>query len=157
ISGISGLLYQQFAITIAISVLFSAINALTLSPALAALLLKPNTGQKSFLTPFYNGFNRFFDRFTGGYLSMVSILIRKSLRSLVFIGVIMYATVQLGALIPGGFVPEEDQGYILLNVMLPDASSLERTDTIAKQIEGILQQNPYIESAVTITGYSLLT
>jgi HAE1 family hydrophobic/amphiphilic exporter-1 len=157
ISGITGLLYQQFAITIAISVLFSAINALTLSPALAAMLLKPNTGQRSFLTPFYDGFNRFFDRFTGGYVSFVSILIRKSIRSLIFIGILMFLTTRLAGLIPSGFVPEEDQGYVLLNVQLPDASSLERTDRIAKQIEGIVASNPHVASAITVTGFSLLT
>jgi HAE1 family hydrophobic/amphiphilic exporter-1 len=157
ISGISGLLYQQFAITIAISVMFSAINALTLSPALAAMLLKAPTGERTFMTPFYNGFNRFFDRFTGGYVSFVSILIRKTLRSMVFIGVLMFLTVSLVKDIPGGFVPEEDQGYLLVNVQLPDASSMERTDAVARQIEAILAQNPHVESATTITGYSLLT
>ncbi|HSC75558.1 MAG TPA: multidrug efflux RND transporter permease subunit [Pseudomonadales bacterium] len=157
ISGITGLLYQQFAITIAISVLFSAINALTLSPALAALLLKPTDGKRHFLTPFYDGFNRYFEKFTGGYMGVVSILIRKSVRSLIFIAITIFLTTRLVANIPSGFVPEEDQGYILLNVQLPDAASMERTDQISKQIEGILARNPHVQSAITITGFSLLT
>jgi HAE1 family hydrophobic/amphiphilic exporter-1 len=157
ISGITGLLYQQFAITIAISVLFSALNALTLSPALAAMLLKPTDGKRHFLTPFYESFNRYFDRFTGGYVGVVAILIRKSMRSMIFIGIVVGLTVLLANRIPGGFVPEEDQGFILLNVQLPDASSLERTDRVAQKIEGILAANPHIDTFTTVTGFSLLT
>jgi HAE1 family hydrophobic/amphiphilic exporter-1 len=157
ISGITGLLYQQFAITIAISVLFSALNALTLSPALAAMLLKPADGKRHFLTPFYESFNRYFDRFTGGYVGVVAILIRKSMRSLIFIGIVVGLTVVLANRIPGGFVPEEDQGFILLNVQLPDASSLERTDRVAQKIETILAANPDISTFTTVTGFSLLT
>jgi HAE1 family hydrophobic/amphiphilic exporter-1 len=155
--GITGLLYQQFAITIAISVLFSALNALTLSPALAAMLLKPADGKRHLLTPFYEGFNRVFDRFTGGYVGFVSFLIRKSFRSLIFMGIIIALIVPLVSRIPGGFVPEEDQGYILMNVQLPDASSLERNDRITQQIEAILAKNPHIDTYTAITGYSLLT
>jgi HAE1 family hydrophobic/amphiphilic exporter-1 len=157
ISGITGLLYQQFAITIAISVLFSAVSALTLSPALSSLLLKPTSGQRTFMTPFYEGFNRIFDRFTGGYMSVVSVLIRKSLRSLVFIGVVVVLTGLLGKHIPTGFVPVEDQGYVLINVQLPEASSLQRTDVVTRKIEGILAANPAIDTYTTITGLSLLT
>src|SRR6185503_9069635 len=87
--GITGRLYQQFAITIAISVLLSVINALTLSPALAGLLLKPASGKKSLLTPFYRGFNKVFDKTTNGYVSFTSILVRKMVRSLAFIGVLV--------------------------------------------------------------------
>jgi HAE1 family hydrophobic/amphiphilic exporter-1 len=157
ISGITGLLYQQFAITIAISVLFSAINALTLSPALAALLLKPSDGKRHFLTPFYEKFNAFFDRFTNGYVSFVAILIRKSMRSMVFIVILIMFSGLLGKMIPTGFVPEEDQGYILVNALLPDASSLERTDAVAKKVESVLASNPDIEFYNTVTGFSLLT
>lgn len=157
ISGITGLLYQQFAITIAISVLFSALNALTLSPALAAMLLKPADGKRHLLTPFYENFNRYFDRFTGGYVGFVAILIRKSMRSMIFIGIVVGLTVMLASRIPGGFVPEEDQGFILLNVQLPDASSLERTDRVAQKIETILAANPHISTFTTVTGFSLLT
>src|SRR6187397_3197720 len=155
--GITGLLYQQFAITIAISVLLSVVNALTLSPALAALLLKPNTGKKSFLTPFYNGCNRVFGWSTDRYVSFSAILIRKMFRSLAFIGVLMYVIVVLVKDIPGGFVPEEDQGFIMVNAQLPDAASLERTDAVMRKVEKILGGNEAIEGFNTVSGYSLLT
>jgi hydrophobe/amphiphile efflux-1 (HAE1) family protein len=155
--GITGLLYQQFAITIAISVLLSVVNALTLSPALAAMLLKPATGKKSFLTPFYNGFNRVFGWSTDRYVSFAAILARKMFRSLAFIGILCYVTFMLVQRIPGGFVPEEDQGYILVNALLPDAASLERTDAVMRKAEAILEKNEAVEGFNTITGYSLLT
>ena len=122
--GISGMLYQQFAITIAISVLLSAFNALTLSPALAALLLKAPTGKKTLLTPFYRIFNKAFGKGTDVYITFAGFLARKLVVSLALIGVLIFLTVTLVGRIPGGFVPEEDQGYILVNAMLPDASSL---------------------------------
>jgi HAE1 family hydrophobic/amphiphilic exporter-1 len=155
--GISGLLYQQFAITIAISVLLSVVNALTLSPALSALLLKPATGKKSLLTPFYNWFNRVFGWTTDRYVSFAGILIRKTVRSMAFIGVLIYVIVALVQRIPGGFVPEEDQGYILVNALLPDAASLERTDAVMRKAEAILAKNHAVEGFNTISGYSLLT
>ncbi len=155
--GITGRLYQQFAITIAISVLLSVINALTLSPALAALLLKPATGKKSLLTPFYNGFNKVFGWTTDRYVSFAGILARKMFRSLAFIGVLMYVILVLVRNIPGGFVPEEDQGFILVNAQLPDAASLERTDAAMKKVEAILVKNEAIEGFNTISGYSLVT
>ncbi len=139
--GITGRLYQQFAITIALSVLLSVVNALTLSPALAALLLKAPTGKKTLLTPFYNGFNKVVRRRRPTrYVSFSAILIRKMFRSLAFIGVLIYVIVVLVRQIPGGFVPEEDQGYILVNAQLPDAASLERTDAVMKKAEAILAE-----------------
>jgi len=155
--GITGRLYQQFAITIAISVLLSVVNALTLSPALSALLLKPATGKKTLLTPFYNIFNKVFNRTTDAYVSFTGILIRKMVRSLAFVGVLVFAIVSLVRHIPGGFVPEEDQGYLLVNVQLPDAASLERTDAVTKKVEEILERHPAVEGFNTISGYSLLT
>src|SRR6186713_1918404 len=155
--GITGRLYQQFAITIALSVLLSVVNALTLSPALAAMLLKAPTGKKTLLTPFYNGFNKAFGAGTGVYVSFSAILIRKMFRSLAFIGILIYVTVVLVQQIPGGFVPEEDQGYIMVNAQLPDAASLERTDAAMKKAEKILAENEAIEGFNTISGYSLLT
>src|SRR5262249_40204506 len=115
--GITGRLYQQFAITIAISVLLSVINALPLSPALSALLLKAPTGKRSLLAPFYNGFNKVFGWTTDGYVSFSAILIRKTIRSVAFIGILMYVIVVLVRNIPAGFVPEEDQGYLLVNAL----------------------------------------
>ncbi|HEX6215738.1 MAG TPA: efflux RND transporter permease subunit, partial [Vicinamibacterales bacterium] len=155
--GISGLLYQQFAITIALSVLLSVVNALTLSPALAAMLLKKPTGKRTLLTPFYNGFNRVFGWSTDRYVSFTSILARKMLRSLAFIAVLVYATVMLVQRVPSGFVPEEDQGYLLVNALLPDAASLERTDAVMRKVETVLKQHHAIEGFNTISGFSLLT
>jgi len=157
IAGISGQLYQQFAITIAVSVMFSALNALTLSPALASLLLKPKGGKRSFLQPFYDGFNRVFDRFTGGYMSVTSILVRKLFRSALVVGITIALTVVLAGRIPGGFVPDEDNGYFMAAVQLPDGSSLERTDAVTRKVEAILMRQPTVAFTTTINGYSLLS
>ena len=156
--GITGRLYQQFAITIALSVLLSVINALTLSPALAAMLLKAPTGKKTLLTPFYNGFNKVFGWFDGSLRQLRGhpgpkdvpqprVHRRADRRR-------PSCSVQR---IPGGFVPEEDQGYILVNALLPDAASLERTDAVMKKAEAVLEKNEAVEGFNTITGYSLLT
>ena len=155
--GITGRLYQQFAITIAISVLLSVVNALTLSPALAALLLKPASGKKSLLTPFYNGFNKVFGKITDGYISFTTVLVRKFVIGLVLIGGMVWLTIGFVQRLPAGFVPEEDQGYLLVNALLPDAASLERTDAVMKKTEAILAANHAIEGYNTISGFSLLT
>jgi len=155
--GITGRLYQQFAITIAISVLFSVVNALTLSPALAALLLKAPTGKKTLLTPFYNGFNKVFGWTTDRYVSFAGILARKMFRSLAFIGVLLFVIVGLVRNIPAGFVPEEDQGFLLVNALLPDAASLERTDAVMRKAEAVLKNNHHVDGYNTISGFSLLT
>ncbi|MGE5845203.1 MAG: efflux RND transporter permease subunit, partial [Ignavibacteria bacterium] len=155
--GITGRLYQQFAITIAVSVLFSAFNALTLSPALAAMLLKPKGGKKSFLDKFYKWFNKVFDKFTGSYLSLTGILIRKISRSIIFIGIVLFVTIILFRRVPGGFVPEEDNGYFLINLQLPDASSLQRTDEVCKKVEKILAETKGIDNYTTIAGYSIIS
>jgi HAE1 family hydrophobic/amphiphilic exporter-1 len=155
--GITGRLYQQFAITIAISVLLSAVNALTLSPALSALLLKKPTGKKTLLTGFYNWFNRVFGSLTNGYVTFTAVLVRKFVVSLVLIGIMVWLTIGFLQRIPGGFVPEEDQGYLLVNALLPDAASLERTDAVMKKAEAILAENHAVEGYNAITGFSLLT
>ncbi|MGE5358499.1 MAG: efflux RND transporter permease subunit [Bacteroidales bacterium] len=155
--GISGRLYQQFAITIAISVLLSAFNALTLSPALAALLLKPATGRKSLLSPFYKVFNRVFGAGTNGYVRLAGFFARKVIVGVAMVGIIVFVMLRIGARIPQGFVPEEDQGYILVNALLPDASSLERSDAVMRKVEKILAENEGVAGYNTITGYSLLT
>ena len=155
--GISGRLYQQFAITIAISVLLSAFNALTLSPALAAMMLKPATGKKTLLTPFYGWFNRVFGAGTNGYVKFADFFVRKMVVSIVLMAVLVFVTVRIINRLPSGFVPEEDQGYIMVNAILPDAASLERTDAVMKKAEAILGRTEGIEGYNTISGYSLLT
>src|SRR5262249_20861632 len=133
--GITGRLYQQFAVTIAISVCFSAFNALTLSPALSAKLLKPKGESKSFLDPFYNWFNKIFGKFTNRYTSFSAILIRKALRSMIFIVLLVVLILGLVKSLPTGFLPDEDNGYFMINCQLPDAASLERTDATLKKVE----------------------
>ncbi len=156
--GITGRLYQQFAITIAISVAISSINALTLSPALSALLLRPPSEKKdNFLTPFYKRFNSIFDRTTNGYMKVAGLFSRKLLITVAVMAVVIALMSGLFKAVPGGFVPEEDQGYFLVNVQLPDAASLQRTDVITAQIEDILINTEGVESVTAIAGYSLLT
>jgi HAE1 family hydrophobic/amphiphilic exporter-1 len=156
--GITGRLYQQFAITIAVSVLLSAFNALTLSPALAALLLKPKKegGKKSLLQRFFDSFNRFFDRFTNGYIGVAGFFARKVIRGVAFLGIIVVAMVLLGKNVPGGFVPEEDEGYFLCSVTLPDAASLQRTTEVTRRLESILAGIPGVESVTIVDGNSTL-
>ena len=156
--GITGRLYQQFAITIAISVAISSINALTLSPALSALLLRPPSEKKdNFLTPFYKRFNSMFDRTTNGYMKVAGLFSRKLLVSVAALGAVIVLMSGLFGMVPGGFVPEEDQGYFLVNVQLPDAASLERTDVITAQIETILNNTEGVDSVTAVAGFSLLT
>jgi len=155
--GITGRLYQQFAITIAVSVAFSSVNALTLSPALCSLLLKKPKPYKGLLGKFFGWFNRTFDRTNEGYMSFTHVVTGKMTRGLVFIVIIVIGTVLIGRMVPGGFLPEEDQGYIMVNIQLPDAASLQRTDIVTAQVEDILSEFDQVEFMTTVTGYSLLS
>jgi HAE1 family hydrophobic/amphiphilic exporter-1 len=157
VPGITGRLYQQFAITIAVSVFFSAINSLTLSPALASLLLRHPKPSKGIVGKFFAGFNRGFDKANEKYTSFSHIIARKTVRGSIFILLILVLAALLGKAIPGGFIPEEDMGYFFVNAQLPEASSLQRSDQVAKKIEAILANDPGVEYATTITGYSMLT
>ncbi len=157
IPGITGRLYQQFAVTIAVAVVISAFNALTLSPALSALLLRPRKQVRGPLRLFFGWFNRWFGRATTGYVSLCARLIRKARFSLLFLVVVAVASGLLGSQLPTGFLPMEDQGYVFLNVQLPEASSLQRTDEVCKKIEAILKQTPGVQYATTVVGYSLLS
>jgi len=159
IPGITGRLYQQFAVTIAISVLISAFNALTLSPALAALLLKPKTRthRRGPLQFFFDWFNRVFYRTTDKYVSTSGVLIHKSAITMVALGLIAVAAVFLGGRLPTGFLPQEDQGYLFVAMQLPDAASLQRTDAAAQRVTSALLQTPGIRGVVGVNGFSLLT
>ncbi len=157
ISGITGQLYQQFAITVAVSTVFSSINALSLSPALCSRILRAPSEPKGLLGPFFRGFNRWFDKSTESYSSFATAITRKFKRSLVYTVVILIAAIIVGAKLPGGFIPEEDQGYIFVNLQLPMASSLQRTDESMKQIEGILAELPAVEHVTSVGGFSLLS
>lgn len=157
IPGITGKLYQQFAVTIAISVLFSAFNALTLSPALSVLLLKPKKKARGPLGAFYRWFNLGFGKATNGYVRLCGLFIRKALLSLIFLVVITVGTGLLGQRLPGGFLPEEDQGYLYAGVQLPHAASLQRTDAACRNIERIMMDTPGVEYATSVVGYSMLS
>ncbi len=156
IPGITGRLYQQFAVTIAISVLISAFNALTLSPALSALLLRPRQASRV-LGRFFGAFNRLYARATDGYVGACSALIRKTSFSLLFLALVAAAAGGFGKKLPTGFLPEEDQGYLYLNVQLPFAASIERTDAVCRQVEDILKSTPGVKYYNTIAGFSLLS
>ena len=157
IPGITGRLYQQFAVTVAISVLISAFNALSLSPALCALLLKPRQEARGPLAPFFRVFNRLFKRASNGYIGLCGTLIRKSVLSLLFlVGIAILAGV-IGKGIPKEFLPEEDQGYLFVNVSLPDAASLQRTDDVCRKIDEIIKNTPGVEHYLTVVGISLLS
>ncbi|MEI6061332.1 MAG: multidrug efflux RND transporter permease subunit [Bacteroidota bacterium] len=158
--GITGRFYQQFAITIAVSVAFSAFSALSLSPALCAMILKPTkpvSEQKGLLARFFTGFNKIFDAVTVKYLGGATFFARKSIRVVLLVGVVIGVAGLLGMKIPTGFIPEEDQGYFLINVTLPPASSLQRTDEVTRQIESYLSKEESLLSYTTINGFSMLT
>ncbi len=159
IPGITGRLYQQFAVTIAISVLISAFNALSLSPALASLLLKPRDKARKPgpLQRFFNWFNRIFGRTTDRYVSTSGLLIHKSGITMLALAAIAVVAVLLGARLPTGFVPEEDQGYLFAALQLPDAASLQRTDAAAQVVAKQLLDTPGVASVIGVNGFSLLT
>jgi hydrophobic/amphiphilic exporter-1 (mainly G- bacteria), HAE1 family len=157
IPGITGRLYQQFAVTIAVSVILSAFNALTLSPALAALLLRPKQESKGPLRRFFNGFNRVFERATNGYVRLSGALIRKAAVSLVILAAFLAGAGFFSSRVPSSFLPDEDQGYFFLNLQLPNAASLQRTDEAVKKIEKVLAQTPGVEYSTSVVGFSLLS
>lgn len=157
IPGITGRLYQQFAVTIAVSMFISAFNALTLSPALSALLLRPRKEARGPLGAFFRWFNRWFERATNGYVSVCGALIKKTGRSLLFLVVVSIGAGFLGMRLPSGFLPEEDQGYFYLEVQLPEAASLQRLDAVCRKIENILKDTPGVQVYNAIVGYSILS
>ncbi|HEX5482947.1 MAG TPA: efflux RND transporter permease subunit [Terriglobia bacterium] len=157
IPGITGRLYQQFAVVIAISVVISAFNALSLSPALAALLLRPKKPGQGLLRRFFNGFNRLFGRATHGYVRACGGLIRKSAVAMILLGVFAAAAVFFGEKLPSGFLPDEDQGYCMINLQLPNSASLQRTDAAARKIEALLKKMPAVQYTTSVVGFSLLS
>lgn len=157
IPGITGQMYQQFAVTMAVSVLISAFNALTLSPALGALLLRPKKESHGLLAKFFGGFNKFFGVATNGYVSVCHGLIRKLVISLILIVGIGLLGGGIASKMPSGFIPEEDQGYLFGVVQLPRASSLQQTSEAATDIEDILMKTPGVQSVTTIVGFNLLS
>jgi len=157
IPGITGRLYQQFAITIAISVIFSAFNALTLSPALCAMLLQPRKESKGLLARFFAWFNRVFRRTTDKYVSASGYLVRHSLIAVVVLIAVGCAAVLLGGRIPAGFLPTEDQGYAFVALQLPQGASLQRSSEAAQSVEQALAKVPGVEAVTSVVGFSLLS
>src|SRR5437868_6077509 len=164
ISGITGQFYRQFALTIAVSTLISAFNSLTLSPALAAILLKPHGTRRDPLTWlldtllgwFFRGFNWVFGARTALYVRMVGGLLRTSLIALLVYGGLLVLTYFEFIRAPTGFVPAQDKGYLLLNVQLPDSASVERTQKVMAHIESIARDTPGVEHTVGVSGQSLI-
>jgi len=157
IPGITGKLYQQFAVTIAISVLLSAFNALTLSPALAALLLKPRKESRGLLRRFFDGFNRAFERATEGYVRWSAVLIKKSFVAVVLLVAFALAAGFFANRVPTSFLPDEDQGYAYVNLQLPNGASLERTTAAADQVDKIILNTPGVQYSTSFIGFSLLS
>ena len=161
IPGITGRLYQQFALTIAMSVLLSAFNALTLSPALAGLLLRPvpaeGAGRRGPLAKFFGVFNRYWERATVGFVRWSDVVIRKGAVVLIVLVVCGAAAVFVAKRLPSSFLPDEDQGYLYVSLQLPVASSMERTSQAAMQVEKILTSTPGVQYATTVVGFNLLS
>lgn len=152
--GITGLLYQQFAITIAFSVLISAFNALTLSPALCSIWMRPHTPRT---TGFFGAFNRLFAKRVDGYISFTQTLTRHAFRSLILVGVVAGVVFTMFKVLPDGFLPEEDQGFVMTSVSLPDAASVERTQQAVAEASAIIAAQPYTESVTSASGFNMLS
>jgi hydrophobe/amphiphile efflux-1 (HAE1) family protein len=157
LGGISGQIYRQFALTIAASVLISAFNALTLSPALSAFILKPKKEARGWLARGFGRFNRAFAWTTNQYLIGVQTLVRRAAFALVALAACYLVAGALFRRAPGGFLPDEDQGLFFVAVRLPDGASIERTDHVVSQVEDILRSNPGVEAVTTYGGLDRLT
>src|SRR6202023_3503368 len=156
IPGITGKLYQQFAVTIAISVLLSAFNALTLSPALAALLLNRRAPSRGLLRKWFGWFKRVFERMSDGYVRWSAALIRKAVVALALLGAFGAAAAFLANRVPSSFLPDEDQGYAFVVLQLPNGASLERTRAAAADVEDVLRRTPGVQYTTSVVGFSLL-
>jgi HAE1 family hydrophobic/amphiphilic exporter-1 len=161
IPGITGRLYQQFAVTVAASVLLSAFNALTLSPALAALLFKPNEpssgSSRGLLRRFFDWFNRTFERATDGYVRWSAFLIQKTVVVIILLVAFSAAGMFFAQRVPSSFLPDEDQGYIFVNLQLPNSASLERTGAVSAEAEKIMANTPGVKYTTSVIGFSLLS
>jgi HAE1 family hydrophobic/amphiphilic exporter-1 len=154
--GVTGALYQQFALTIAIAVVFSVINALTLSPALSAMLLREPKPGKGPIAAFFRLFNKGFDWIIQRYGVIVGGLVRKATISMLLLVIVVFAINRIGKHVPGGFIPDEDKGYLFVAIELPEGSSLQRSDEALKQIEEIVGNTEGVQSAVGLAGINIL-
>ena len=154
--GVTGQLYSQFALTIAIAVVFSVINALTLSPALSAMLLRAPTPGKGPIAWFFKKFNAAFDWIIERYGRVVGGLVRKATLSMVMLVIVIVGINRIGKHVPGGFIPDEDKGYLFVAVELPEGAALQRTDEVLKQVEEIVGNTEGVQSAVALAGMNIL-
>jgi hydrophobe/amphiphile efflux-1 (HAE1) family protein len=165
IPGITGRFYQQFALTIAFSTLLSALNSLTLSPALSALLLKPRGAQRDWLTKgldvalgwFFRLFNQGFDCTNRWYTKSLRYVVRYAVVTLMVYAGLVYLAYGMFRMVPTGFIPTQDQGYVLVNVQMPDASSIQRTDAVVTQLASLALKTPGVKDAFAVSGFSILT
>jgi hydrophobic/amphiphilic exporter-1 (mainly G- bacteria), HAE1 family len=157
VAGIKGRLFQQFALTIAASVLISAFNALSLSPALSAMLLKPARARRGRLARWFGRFNQGFAWTTDRYVRWSAVLIRKLVIAVAMLAAFAAAAVLIGKRLPSGFIPEEDDGYLFGNVQLPDAASLQRTDAMMRKVEQVLSQTEGLAGYTIVSGFSILS
>src|SRR5688572_14223007 len=155
LSGLTGQLYKQFAVTIAVSVFISGVVALTLSPALCRILLKPGHGGKKFVL--FRWFDRGFGAITNAYTRGVAVAVRASLVTMLVFGLLCFATWRLSRHVPGGFLPDEDQGYILAAVLLPDGASLDRTDELTRRVEAFYLKHPAVANVTALGGLDFLS
>ena len=155
--GITGKMYQQFAITLSVSVILSAIVALSLTPALCVMLLRPRKPSKGPVARALGVFNRAFDKVTGGYVGACRWLMRYAVIALVLLAGIYGGTIGLLKRLPTSFLPEEDLGYLFVIATLPDGSTQQRTDRVLKKIEGILEKTPGVSDVITVGSLNLLS
>jgi HAE1 family hydrophobic/amphiphilic exporter-1 len=157
LGGLVGSMYKQFALTIAISVLLSAFNALTLTPALCALMLKEPKPARGPLGIFFRGFNKIFEVTTNGYVNVARLLVRRSIITIAIVAGVVLGAMFFAKRIPAGFIPDEDQGILGVSVQLPNGASLARTSEVLVKVEQILAKTEGIESFQTIGGYGVVT
>ncbi len=165
VPGITGRFYQQFALTIAFSTLLSAFNSLTLSPALSALLLRPLNARPDWVTRgldftlgwFFRLFNQGFDLTNRWYAKSLHYVVRYAAVALIVYGGMVYLAYGMFTIVPTGFIPTQDQGYLLVNLQMPDASSIERTDAVVTQLSNLALKAEGIQDAFAVSGFSILT
>ncbi len=156
LGGTVGVMYKQFALTLISSILISALLALTLTPPLCVILLRPKKDKKGLLGKFFSAFDRGFNKTTNGYVRIVKSFTHHLSRPIMFLSIILVLTVVVMKFLPSGFLPSEDQGYFFININTPKAYSLQKTDEVARQVEALLKKLDGVESYTMIPGYSIL-
>ena len=156
LGGTTGVMYKQFALTLISSILISALLALTLSPPLCVMLLKPKRDKKGLLGKFFRAFDKGFEKTTNGYLKIADGFTHHLARPVIFLAIICVMAVFVMKYLPSGFLPAEDQGYFFINVSTPKAFALQKTDAVMREVEAILAKTDGVESYTTIPGYSIL-